>query len=256
MNSRGELGPEQVSDPLFVFRKTFGFIPNFLRAQSALPRVVAAHAKLEEALCLRDGAIPRIHKERILLCIAADRQDNYWVALNSEVLISLGVPENHIDSLLNNIPCAGLLAPDLALLEFCLKLSRDSLSVGLEDLQALRARGFRDEAIVEAVVLTALAVFRCTLSVALRPEPDVKARDLCPKKIRAADKALSQTAAADTGHKAARRGPYVPAPYLSPITFAHFAIVQKSHGFIPNFFRAQTLRPDLLEAQLEAVGSI
>src|SRR5215471_8029483 len=256
MNSRGELGPEQVSDPLFVFRKTFGFIPNFLRAQSALPRVVAAHAKLEEALCLRDGAIPRIHKERILLCIAADRQDNYWVALNSEVLISLGVPENHIDSLLNNIPCAGLLACDLALLEFCLKLSRDSLSVGLEDLQALRARGFRDEAIVEAVVLTALAVYRCTLSVALRPEPDVKARDLCPKKIREADRALSRNAAADTGQKAARRGPYVPAPYLSPITFEHFAIIQKSHGFIPNFFRAQTLRPDLLEAQLEAVGSI
>ena len=48
----------------------------------------------------------------------------------------------------------------------------------------------------------------------------------------------------------------MPAPYLSPKTFAPFAIVQKSHGFIPNFFRAQTLRPDLLEAELEAVGRI
>ena len=46
------------------------------------------------------------------------------------------------------------------------------------------------------------------------------------------------------------------APYLSPKTFAPFAIVQKSHGFIPNFFRAQTLRPDLLEAELEAVDRI
>src|SRR5271166_32989 len=44
--------------------------------------------------------------------------------------------------------------------------------------------------------------------------------------------------------------------YLSPKTFAPFGIVQKSHGFIPNFFRAQTLRPDLLEAELEAVGRI
>ena len=58
-------------------------------------------------------------------------------------------------------------------------------------------------------------------------------------------------------HEAARRkGPYVPAPYLSPKTFTPFAIVQKSHGFIPNFFRAQTLLPDLLEAELEAVGRI
>jgi hypothetical protein len=52
------------------------------------------------------------------------------------------------------------------------------------------------------------------------------------------------------------KGPYVPAPYLSPKTFAPFAVIQKSHGFVPNFFRAQTLRPDLLEAQLEAMGRI
>jgi len=43
---------------------------------------------------------------------------------------------------------------------------------------------------------------------------------------------------------------------LSPNTFKSFAIVQKIHGYVPNFFRAQTLRPDLLQAELEAVGSI
>jgi RNA polymerase sigma-70 factor (ECF subfamily) len=256
MSFRGQARPEQISDHLFVFRKAFGFIPNFLRAQIALPRVIAAHAKLEEAVCLRDGAISRIHKERILLSIAVDRRDNYWVALNTEVLISLGVPEDHIDSLLNDYEPAGLLAPDLGLLEFCLKLSRNSSSVGLEDVEALRAQGFGDEAILEAVVLTALAVYRCTLSVALRPEPDVKPRNPCPKTIRGAGEAVPSTIAADSPRKAARKGPYVPAPYLSPIAFEHFAIVQKSYGFIPNFFRAQTLRPDLLEAELDAVGSI
>ncbi len=49
---------------------------------------------------------------------------------------------------------------------------------------------------------------------------------------------------------------HTPAPYLSPKTFAPFAAVQQSRGFIPNFFRAQTLRPDLVEAQLEAMGKI
>src|SRR6516165_11918218 len=126
MSFHGQAGPEQISDPLAVFRKGFGFIPNFLRALIALPRAIAAHAKLEEAVSLRDGAIPRIHKERILLSIAADRRDNYWVTLNTKLLTSLGVPEGHIDHLLNDCEHAGLLAPDLALLEFCLKLSRDS----------------------------------------------------------------------------------------------------------------------------------
>jgi RNA polymerase sigma-70 factor, ECF subfamily len=42
----------------------------------------------------------------------------------------------------------------------------------------------------------------------------------------------------------------------SPETFAPFAFFQKSHGFIPNFFRAQTLRPDVLEAEADVVASI
>jgi RNA polymerase sigma-70 factor (ECF subfamily) len=246
----------QALDPFVVFRGAFGFVPNLLRAQSALPRVIAAHAKIEEAVCFRDGAISRIHKERILLGIAADRRDDYWVALDTELLTSLGVPEDHIDHLLNDHEQAGLLPPDRALLEFCLKLSRYSALVGFEDLDALRAQGWKDEAILEAVAVTALAVYRGTLSAALRPEPDVKPRNLRPRILRGASEAVPSAAAANTRRKAARKGPYVPAPYLSPITFERFAVVQKSHGYIPNFFRAQTLRPDLLEAELDAVGSI
>jgi RNA polymerase sigma-70 factor, ECF subfamily len=256
MSFLDEVGPEQAFDPFVAFRKAFGFVPNLLRAQSALPRVIAAHAKIEEAVCFRDGAISRIHKERILLSIAADRRDDYWVALDTELLISLGVREDHIDNLLNDREHAGLLPPDRALLGFCLKLSRYSALVGFEDLEALRAQGWKDEAILEAVAVTALAVYRCTLSVALRPEPDVKPRNLCRKILRGASEAVPSAAPANSRRKAGRTGPYVPAPYLSPITFERFAVVQKSHGFIPNFFRAQTLRPDLLEAELDAVGTI
>jgi RNA polymerase sigma-70 factor (ECF subfamily) len=255
MSFRGESGLGQEFDPLVVFREGFGFIPNLVRAQSALPRVIAAHAKLEEAVCLRDGAISRTHKERIVLSIAADRRDNYWAALDTELLTSLGVPEGHIDNLLNDYKHAGLLAPDLAVLEFCLKLSRDSTSVGLEDIEALRAQGFGDKAIIEAVVVTALALYRCTLSAALRPELDFKPRNLPSMITRGAGEAVTPTMAAGSRGKT-RKGPYVAAPYLSPSTFKHFAVVQKSHGFIPNFFRGQTSRPDLLEAELDAVGCI
>jgi RNA polymerase sigma-70 factor (ECF subfamily) len=256
MSFRGKPRLEQESDPFVVFRQAFGFVPNLLRAQTALPRVIAAHAKLEEAVCLRDGAISRLQKERILLCIAADRRDDYWVALDTDQLTSLGVPESQIDNLLNDYEHADLLVPDMALLEFCLKLSRDSTSVGFECVEALQAQGFGDEAILEAVVLTALAIYRCTLSVALRPEPDFKPRTLPAKILRGAGASVPPALATDTRRKAARKGPYVAAPYLSANTFKHFAVIQKSHGFIPNFFRAQTLRPDLLQAELEAVGSI
>jgi RNA polymerase sigma-70 factor (ECF subfamily) len=256
MSFRGEVELGQEFDPFVVFREAFGFIPNLVRAQRALPRVIAAQAKLEEGVCLRDGAIPRTHKERILLSIAADRRDNYWVALDAALLTSLGLSEGHIDDLLNDYEHVDLLAPDRALLEFCLRLSRDSTSMGLEDVEALRAQGLGDEAIVEAVVVTALALYRCTLSVALKPEADVKARSLPPRTLRGAGETVLPDIATDSRRKTTRKGPYVAAPYLSSSTFKHFAVVQKSHGFIPNFFRAQTLRPDLLQAELDAVGCI
>ena len=255
MGFRGEVELKQEFDPLGVFREAFGFIPQLVGPQSPLPRVMAAHAKLEEAVCLRDGSIPRVHKERILLSIAADRRDKYWVALDTELLTSLGMSEGHIDDLVNDYERAGLLTSDRALLDFCLRLSRDSTSVGLEDIEALRAHNFGDEAIVEAVVVTALALYRCTLSVGLRPEPDFEPRNFQPKTVREASEAVPPSLATGSRRKT-RKGPYVAAPYLSPTTFKHFAVVQKSHGFIPNFFRAQTLRPDLLQAELDAVGCI
>jgi len=256
MSFLGDVGPEQKFDPLVLFREGFGFVPSLAQAQSGLPRAMAAHAKLEEAVTFRDGAIPRIHKERILLGIAADRRDNYCVALDSGVLSSLGVPQVQIDDLLNDFWQASLSAPDQALLEFCLRLSRNASSVRFEDIEALRTVGFGDEAIVEAVVVTALALYRCTLSVALGPEPDFRMPNFPPKKDQVASEARLSAASSGSRPKAEKKRPYLPAPYFSPNTFRPFAVVQKTHGFIPNFFRAQTLRPDLLEAELEAVSLI
>ena len=250
------MGREQEIDPFAVFRKGFGFIPHILRAQSALPRAMAAHAKLEEAVCFNDGRISRIQKQRILLSVAADRRDTYWVALDTKLLSCLGAPEDQIENLLKDYHQAGLLAPDQALLGFCLRLSRNAPSVRFEDIEALRTAGFGDQAIVEAVAVAALALYRCTLSMALGLEPDFEPRELPGEKIDAAHEATPTARATGSQWKGERRGPYVSAPYLSTSTFPPFAIVQKTHGFIPNFFRAQTLRHDLLEAELDAVGLI
>lgn len=242
--------------PFVAFQEALGFIPNLLHAQTLLPRAIEAQTRLEMAARLQEGAISRVQKERISLSIAADRQDTYCVAVDSKVLSSLRVPDSQIDDLLNDHHHVGLSAPDLASLQFCLKLSRHARSVCSKDIEALRACGFEDESILEAVVMTALAVYRCTLSVGLGPEPDFGSRKIASTRFVPPREGAPHGLLPDNHEAARRKGPYVSAPYLSPKTFAPFAIVQKSHGFIPNFFRAQTLRPDLLEAELEAEGRI
>ena len=165
-----EVQLEDKFGPFIAYQKGLGFIPNLLRAQSLLPRVVEAQAELEGAVRLQEGSISRVQKERILLSIAADRQDTYCVAMDSRVLSSLGASNRQIDDLLTGNRSADLSAADLASLQFCLKLSRHAPSVCWQDIEALRTGGFGDESIFEAVVVTALAVYRCTLSLGLGPE--------------------------------------------------------------------------------------
>ena len=242
--------------PFVAFREALGFIPNLLHAQTLLPRVIEAQAKLEGAVRLQEGSISRVQKERILLSIAVDRQDAYCITLDSKVLSSLGASEGQIDSLWSDHRNADLSATDLVCLLFCLKLARHAPSVSSEDIEALRTCGFQDEAIFEAVVTTALAVYRCTLSAGLGPEPDFVLRKRPAARIVPPREGAPRSPLPHVHAATKRKGPYVPAPYLSPKTFAPFAVLRKSHGFIPNFFRAQTLRTDLLEAELEAVDRI
>jgi RNA polymerase sigma-70 factor, ECF subfamily len=235
--------------PFAAFYKELGFIPNLLRAQSLLPSLIEAQATFEKAVRLNPGAISRAQKERILLCVAADRGDVYCAGLARAALLLQGEPEHRIPRLLQDHTRVGLAARDAALLDFCRKLASCPISVSSFDVDRLRQQGTEDESIIEAAVTTALGVYRCTLSVGLHPEPEKQPWNLPP------GTKVPLTEAAGSARRP-RKGPYVHAPYLSPLTFAPFATLMKSHGFIPNFFRAQTLRPDLLAAEAELSAAI
>jgi RNA polymerase sigma-70 factor, ECF subfamily len=245
-----ELGDE--FQPFATFDEDLGSVPNLLRAQSLLPRVIEGQAILEKAVRLGRGVISRAQKERILLCIAAGRRDVYCAGLARNALRLLGEPDRRIDGLLDDHSRVDLPAAEVALLDFCLKLALHSLSVSSLDIERLREHGIDDESMIEAAVATALATYRCTLSVGLHPEPEDGPWKLPPTR----EVCLPEPAAHSSSRTRHQTGPYVRAPYLSPQTFAPFNTLAKSHGFIPNFFRAQTLRPDLLVAEVELVALV
>jgi RNA polymerase sigma-70 factor (ECF subfamily) len=235
-----------------AFGEDLGFVPNLVRAQSLLPRVIEAQAVLEKGVRLSQGPLSRAQKERILLCVAAIRGDVYCAGLARTALRHVGEPHRQIEGLLEDHSCVDLPAAEIALLDFSLKLSADSLSISSLDIERLRQHGFDDESIIETAVTTALAIYRCTLSVGLRPEPDREAPKLRPGREVSVSGVLADRSASRSGHETS----YVRAPYLSPETFAPFATLIRTHGFIPNFFRAQTLRPDLLSAEAELTSLV
>src|SRR5215469_4271403 len=122
-----EVPLEEQFGPLEVFQTGLGFVPNLIRAQSLLPRLIEAQAIKEHAILLQNAALSRIQKEQILLCVAADREDAYCASLDSYVLRSLGVSSTQINDLLNRHLSASVSATDAELLDFCLKLSSNPI---------------------------------------------------------------------------------------------------------------------------------
>ena len=255
MSTSDKIKFESPIDSLSTFQNALGFLPALVRAQALLPRLMEAQASLEGATRLRDGSLTRSQKERILLAIASDRRDLYAVAEHCAVLSVLSEPDTRIDALVVNSGDTALPEPDLVALRFCRKLARAPHAVCREDIVSLRAMGLSDGAILETAVTAALAIYRGTISKALHVEPEFPLRPavrvLC---------CLPQNGgqiAQDAGRRShSEKGPYLPSPFLSPESFAPFAKLYQTHGFIPNFFRSQALRPDLLEAEIETVRKI
>jgi RNA polymerase sigma-70 factor, ECF subfamily len=239
--------------PCSACHANLGFIPNLFRAQSLLPRVIEAEAMLESAILVKEAVLSRIRKEEILLTIAGAQRNTYCAAAHWMILRSLEVPESRLTGLLSDYRRAGLPAADLALLDFALKLTYCPLSVNSRDIEAVRQYGFNDESILETVLVTALTSYLSTLCTGLGPEPDFEPPKLAGPPLTALLRTDFQNS---VPHVSGKKGPYLRAVYQNPKTFLPFLRVQESHGFIPNFFRAQTLRPDVIEAETDAVARI
>ena len=229
-------------------QEVFGFVPNLFYAQTSLPRVIEPGAGIVRAVLLDKPALSRTRKGLILLAAATAYRNTYCVCTAYRMLQSLGVAKPQLDQIVTGSLQAGLAAPDSVLLEFALKLATCAPWISERDINALRGCGFVDAAILEAILVTALANFLCTLSVALAPAPDFEHqhvpwfRSVPPPDKRSYVGGIS--------------GPYLERVELSSDSFLPFAFFLGRFGFVPNIFRAQTLRPDVIEAEAELVRSV
>ena len=237
--------------PFDVYRLNLGFVPKIVRAQTLMPRLIEGQAKLEKAILFRDEALSRLTKERIFLVVAASRGDEYCVSMHSKALSSYGVSESEIGQLLNDYRNAGLAAAEAALVDFCLKLSHWGPWVRGSDWEALRAIGFDDDSIHEAVLVTGMVSYLCALSAGLGVEPDFEPRHLPQVQI-----TPPPPRTPPESHDIREKVSYLHSVYQSPKNFPPFELIQRTHGYIPNFFRAQTSRPDLIAAEADAIVGI
>jgi len=136
------------------------------------------------------------------------------------------------------------------LLDFALKLGQHAPWISREDIVRLRNHGFTDESVLEAILVTGLINFLCTLSVGLGPAPDFEPKKITYEETGQQRDNWSLRHGEGTGH------PYLRSVECSAASFPPFAFFHERFGFIPNIFRAQTLRPDALEAEARVIDAV
>jgi RNA polymerase sigma-70 factor (ECF subfamily) len=232
--------------PSAALREYFGFVPAVFRCQGLLPRLIEAEAGLAASIVFQDRALSRKRKERLLLILSAAIRSAYCSTTHYQMLCLLGEPEERIDQLLSDYRQTNLPAADMALSQFALKLSTNGHSISREDFTELDTHGWTCEIVLEAILSTAWARFMSCLSTGLGAIPDFE-----PVPIPAVLPFVPQSPRTDPA--AEGEGPHLQAPEFPPEQFAPSQLFREHFGLIPNVFRAQTLRPDLIEAEAEAI---
>lgn len=233
MSYFGEVALGPSFRPFAAFQEQFGFVPKLFHAQTLLPRVIEAESVLLSAILFRDKALTRVQKECILLMQAAEQGSEYCFSLHYQMLKLLGVPEQRLDRIVADYQRADLAPVTAALLTLVFKLGTK------EAVPEASSQGLSDESILEAILTAALSRLLCMLSTGVGAVPDFATRPI----------PSFQIPLADSGHAAEF---FHSTPKLAD-DFEPMVFLLEEFGSIPKVFAAQTLRPDILQAETDAL---
>ena len=146
------------------------------------PDLVESEAKLIEALLFAKGSLTRIQKEFILLAVSGANQNIYFPALHSQALQFLGVKAEVSDQVTVDHHQASLSDQDVGLLDFARQLAQHPQTFATNDVEQLRAHGFSEDQILEAVLMVGLTNLLNVVQAGLGSEPDLNREHFSAKR--------------------------------------------------------------------------
>jgi uncharacterized peroxidase-related enzyme len=158
--------------PFSAILETFGFIPNFYRAQGDRKDLIEPQMALAGAVITAQGALSRQQKEYIFLTVSARNLSTYCVTAHCEIIRMLKLEGPEPEQIAIDHASAKIPLCDKALINFALKLNNTPTELTQADVDTLRTFGFSDQHIQEAIIVTALARYANTVSFGLGTFPD------------------------------------------------------------------------------------
>ena len=166
------LADENDNPTLRAIKDSFGFVPNFYRAQTMRPDLVDAEAQLVSTALVKDGALARQQKEYIFLVCSAANLSTYCLTAHCEIIRMLGIQGPEPEQIAFDHTAAKIPVPLKALLNFAAKLNGQPARISKRDIDVLRTYGFNEQQIMEAVVMVGVAKFANFVAFGLGTAPD------------------------------------------------------------------------------------
>jgi uncharacterized peroxidase-related enzyme len=231
--------------PVAAFRDYFGYTPAVYRAQSALPRIIQAEWGLAASIVYKESRLSCKQKERLLLLLGVAEGNAYCATMHFQTLRILGEREDRLHQLLDDCRQSDLSPAEIGLVDFAINLCMNGCSITLWDIASLKRLGWTDECLLEAVLVASWAKFLSTASVGVGAPPDFP-----PLSIARHPAFIPSTAEAA---QSAESAGYLIIPETAPDQFAPFLFLRDHFGYLPNVFRGQVARPDVIEAEADAL---
>jgi uncharacterized peroxidase-related enzyme len=148
--------PEDLRARVLGVQEKVGFIPNVFLVLAHRPAEARAFFDYHDALMEKDGGITKAEREMIVVATSAANDCLYCVVAHGAILRIRAKAPLVADQVAVNPRKADITPRQRAMLDFALKVSQASGSIGDADFEALRTHGFSDE---DAWDIGAIAAF-------------------------------------------------------------------------------------------------
>ncbi len=137
--------PGDIRERITAVHEKSGFIPNVFLTLAHRPDEFRAFFAYHDALMEKDSGLTKAEREMIVVATSNANSCQYCVVAHGAILRIRAKAPLVADQVSVNYRKADITERQTAMLDFAMKVSQDSGSVGESDLETLRGHGFSDE---------------------------------------------------------------------------------------------------------------
>jgi uncharacterized peroxidase-related enzyme len=175
--------PEDMRSRILKVQEKSGFVPNVFLVLAHRPDEFRAFFAYHDALMEKESGLTKAEREMIVVATSAANQCLYCVVAHGAILRIRAKNPLISDQVATNYRKADITPRQVAMLDFAMKVSRESERVDEADFAAMRAAGFTEEDIWDAGAVAALFALsnRMANLTGMRPNDEFDALGRSPK---------------------------------------------------------------------------